>query len=203
MKRRIFGLALVTSLSACTTTPPPAAVLSYSAIDCRATPDLATAIPLPLAAGKRSGESVRTPVDSSTPCLDINGSRSPYLLFAMPQTAQRLVEVGGAIEPARVFPPSVVILDENGTTLRTFAPTQYQNRGDRYSVQFTPREGERYILVTVDQSLVGSSYNAVATGTSTAYIGTGYWTSGVDYTVSRTRSYHGTVVTTVYDTTPS
>ena len=179
---------------------PPEAVLSYAAIGCRASPDLTTAIPLPLAAGKREGETVRTLVDASTPCLEVNGSGSPYLIYAIPAAANRLVELGGVIEQARVFPPSVSILDSNGETLRSFASADFQNRGDRYSVQFVPQEGERYILVTVDRSLVGSSYDAVATGTTTSYIGTGYWTSGVDRTVSRSRSYHGAVVATVYDT---
>jgi len=201
MKTRIFGLALVGSLAACTTPEPPAPVLRYSGIGCHAAPDLATAIPLP--AAKRTGESVRTPVDGTTPCLALSSATSPYLVFAMPQPTHRLVEVGGAIEAVRVFPPNVTTLDANGAVLRTFAPTQYQNRGDRYSVQFIPQEGERYILVTVDQSLVGTSYDAVATGTTTTYFGSGSWTSGIDRTVSRSRSYHGAVVATVYDTSPA
>ncbi|MFN3725171.1 MAG: hypothetical protein ACK4SZ_02585 [Allosphingosinicella sp.] len=201
MKTRIFGLALVASVAACTTPEPAAPVLRYSGVGCHTAPNLATALPLP--AAKRAGESVRTPVDATTPCLSLSSAPSPYLVFAMPRDAHRLVEVGGAIEAARVFPPSVTILDGNGATLRTFAPTQYQNRGDRYSVQFIPQDGERYILVTVDQSLVGTSYEAVATGTTTSYIGTGYWTSGIDRTVSRSRSYHGAVVATVYDTSPA
>jgi hypothetical protein len=114
--------------------------------------------------------------------------------------AGHLVEVGGAIEQVRVFPPSVTILDTNGEVVRTFEPGHYHNRGDRYSVQFMPQPGERYILVTVDQSLVGTSYEAVTTGTTISYIGTAHWISGVDQTLSRSRSYHGAVVATVFDT---
>jgi hypothetical protein len=129
----------------------------------------------------------------------MKGSKSPYLVYTMPAAAH-LVEVGGAIEQVRVFPPSVSILGADGETLRTFEAAQYHNRGDRYSVQFIPQPGERYILVTVDQSLVGTTYEAVTTGTSTSYIGTGYWISGVDQVLARSRSYHGAVVATVYDT---
>ena len=196
MKTRILALALVTGLSACATPTPPAAVVTYSASGCRAAPDLATAIPFP--PPKKKAGTVRTAVDATTPCLDINGSKTPYVVYTMPAVAP-LVEVGGAIEQVRVFPPSVSILGEDGATVRTFTPAQYHNRGDRYSVQFVPQAGERYILVTVDQSLVGTTYEAVTTGVSATYAGTMTWISGVDQVLARSRSYHGAVVATAFE----
>jgi hypothetical protein len=170
-------------------------VVSYAATNCRAAPDLATAIPL--LPGERGARTVRTPVDASTPCLASNGAASPYLVYALPASAQ-LVDVGGAIEQARVFPPSVSILDASGAVVRTFAPAQFLNRTDRYSVQFVPQERERYVLVTADSSMVGTSYDAVTTGVRTTNIGYANWTSGIDQTISRSRSYHGAVVATLF-----
>ena len=189
------ALALAALLAGCTTAGPPAAVLSYASPDCRAAPDLGRAIPL--MPGRRGGATVRTQVDAATPCLEVGGFKSPYLVYSI-GLEQGMIDIGGAIEAARVFPPSVALLDAGGATVRTFAPAQFLNRGDRYSVQFVPQQGERYILVTADRSLVGSSYEAVATGTTTRYFGTGYWTSGIDRTISRSRSYEGAVVATVY-----
>lgn len=195
MKMRIGALALVTLLAACATPAPPAAVLSYAADNCRAAPDLATAIPLlPRERGPRT---VRTPIDASTPCLARTGAASPYLVYALPSSAQP-VDIGGAIEQARVFPPSVSTLDASGDVVRTFSPAQFLNRTDRYSVQFVPQEGERYVLVTADSSMVGTSYDAVATGVRTTSLGYTTWTSGVDQTISRSRSYHGAVLATLF-----
>lgn len=193
-------LALVVGLSACTTAPPPAPVLSYAAVGCSAAPDLSRAIDL--LPGKRTGETVRTVVDGTTPCVEVDGFKTPYLLYRMPIGPGRMIDVGGAVEQVRVLPALVTILGENGERMRTFPAHQYLNRGDRYSVQLVPQNGERFILVTVDPALVGSNYDGVQTGVATSFVGTGTWTSGVDRTSTWGRSYHGAVVATVFDTTP-
>lgn len=198
--RLLIGAALALPLFACAAPVPPA-VTSYAAVACAATPDLARAVALP--AGKPRGEVVRTLVDAATPCLDVAGFRTPYIVYAIPAAANRMIDVGGAVEAARAFPPAISILGADGQPLRTLGSDQIYPRGDRVSAQFIPRDGERYILVTVDPALVGTSYNSVATGVSTTYLGTlGSWTSGVDETVSRGRSYYGAVLATVYDTSP-
>ncbi len=197
----LVGPALALALNACATPVPPA-VTSYTAVACASAPDLARAVALP--AGKPRGEVVRTAVDGTTPCLDVAGFKTPYVVYAIPTLANRMIDVGGAIEAARAFPPAVSILGADGQPMRTLPANQFYHRGDRVSVQFIPQEGERYILITVDPALVGTSYSAVATGVSVTYIGVGInsWTSGVDETVSRGRSYHGAVLATVYDTSP-
>jgi hypothetical protein len=200
--KRLCGLTIVAALAGCTTTPPSPPVLSYAGTNCGAAPDLTSA--LPLAAGKKEGEAVLTPLTATAPCVEMNGFRSPYVVYRVPDAANRMVDVGGVVEQLRVFPPAVATLGVDGTTIRKFEPTRFQNRGGRYSVQFIPQDDERYILVTVDPRAVGTSYQEVTTGVSTTYLGLGgaTWMSGVDETVKRSRSYEGVVVATVFDTTP-
>ncbi len=198
--KRLGGLTIAVAVAGCATTPPSPPVLTYAGSNCGAAPNLATA--LPLAAGKKKGEAVLTPLTAAAPCLEVNGFKGPYVVYRMPAAANRMIDVGGVVEPLRVFPPAVATLGTDGRTIRQFDRGQFQNRGGRYSVQFVPRADERYILVSVDSGAVGTTYQEVTTGVATTYLGYASWMSGVDQTVKRARSYEGVVIATVFDTTP-
>ena len=64
-------------------------------------------------------------------------------------------------------------------------------------MQFRPRAGEAFILVTAEPALVGQRYDSIsiATYTTATYVGAGAvtWTSGVDSAHSRVFSYEGAV----------
>jgi hypothetical protein len=70
-------------------------------------------------------------------------------------------------------------------------------------VQFRPRAGEAYVLVSADPALVGQRYDSIVIATSTASAATAAgafsWTTGVDGAQSRTFSYEGTIQVSVYD----
>lgn len=200
--RRLLVPLLAALVAGCATMTFPEAVTVYGAENCDTAPNLARAASLTPERPKRYF-AVTLPVDGMTPCLRQAEARSPYVVYALPaEGAARMVEVGGAIEPARIFSPAVAILDEQGNVLRSFAPGQYLYRGGVFSVQFVPQTGERFVLVTADPGRVGRRYDAIAISTSTTTIATPYfisnWQSGHDQSISRIFSYEGAIVAIVH-----
>ena len=175
---RLLAVPLLAALAAgCVTPAPPLAVTAYAAENCDSRPNLAAAASLTPERPKRYF-AVTTPVHAMTPCLRGAEARTPYVVYALPAAgAARMIEVGGQIEAARIFSPTVVVLDEQGGVMRTFAADQYLYRGGVFSVQFVPQSGERFVLVTADPTRIGQRYDAIAIGTSTTTIATPYFVS--------------------------
>lgn len=109
--------------------------------------------------------------------------------------------IGGGIEAKRIFAADVSTLDEAGKKMRHFDRETYFYRNAGYTVQFRPRVGERYVLVTAAPDLVGNSYDSIETGVAAdaAYtaVGTIAMYTGVDRTQTRVFSYEGQVNTIV------
>lgn len=207
MKRVKNGavLAAALALAACATArPPPPPVLEYVRTSCDASPDVASATSL-TPDRARAQFVVNTPVTAATHCLTReDGGVSPYQVYALPaDPATKTITIGAAVEMARIFAPQISVLDANGVVTRSFDRAQYAYRGYVYSVQFRPHEGEAFVLVTADPTLVGQRYDSVFIGTQTAstYAAgvTVSWTSGVDNAQSRTFSYEGGLQAIVYD----
>ncbi len=199
MKRdALLAGAVPLLLAGCATVEPPALPLSsFAANDCTARPELAGAVSLQPEKDKRIWM-VTQPIGAQSPCLTWEGANGPYLVFALPAGGwDAPIEVGSLIEGARIFSPHVVLLDESGAQMRTFTPEQYQVRSSIYSVQFMPQPAERYVLVTSNPARIGTSYDAIRTGTRTSYyytaFGAGSWTSGVEAHISSGFSYGGLV----------
>ena len=194
-----FALLLVAGCAA--TVPVRPATVRYAGQNCESTPNLGRAATL-APETRKAHQTVVTPVDGLTPCLGSGAVRTPYVLYAIPSSEVRMIEVGGQLEPSRIFSPQVALLDQDGNRVRSFAADQYLYRGGLFSVQFVPQPGERFILVTADPARIGQSYDAVAISTSTTTIWTGAgvanWTSGVDRNISRTFSYEGSVTAIVH-----
>lgn len=198
---RFFTAALLTGLLAgCASTPMPPPVTAYSAANCPAMPDLGRAISLTPAKPKKAF-TVTVPVGRASSCITRAGAQAPYVLFALPAAGDgKMIEVGAQMEALRIFSPSIALLDGNGRQVRGFTPNQYLYRGALYSVQFVPREEERFVLVAANPALIGSQYDAVAISTSTTHLYGGMtWTRGIDENVSRTFSYEGGVTAIVHD----
>lgn len=203
MRTGIAVSLLAVSVGGCAASaPPPAPVLSYAKADCHVQPDLASAVNLTPEKKKKAWQAVGT-VGGTTPCLNRAGVNTPYVVFALPATGvARMVELGAVEEAGRLFSPNVTLLDAAGAVTREFAPDQYMFRPGVLSVQFTPREGERFMLVTADPSRVGTSYDAIRTGTATTPVvaytpGLGVissnYRSGHEAQVSLAYSYEGTI----------
>lgn len=191
-------------VSGCATAAPPApAVLSYTGISCSASPNLANPISL-VPEREMPRHSVEAQVNSVSPCLTVDGVSTPYAVFLVPTDFEdKTIAVGGLMEHMRVFSPSVTILDASGAVSRTFEPHDYMFRGAAYSVQFRPRAGETYIVVSADPARVGDRRDGIYVGTSTTTVYTGYGasniTTGVDMPTSHTFSWEGVVQVLVND----
>lgn len=179
---------------------PP--VLTYASQGCATAADLSTAVSL-TPPRERAVHVVTSPVDSGTPCLD-RAAPAPYVLYRLPiDLDDKTVTVGSTLEAMRIFAPEVAVLDGGGAVTRTFAREEFYYRGPHYSVQFRPREGDAYVLVSAEPELVGQRYDSIMIGTTTTSLYTAgggvSWTSGVDRAQSRTFSYEGTVQVLVND----
>lgn len=195
--------ALAGGVAACATTPPLPPVLTYARTDCHATPDLSSAIGL-TPTKETNGHSVTTVVGPETDCVVGDRGPTPYVLYALPaDNGDKTLAVGGLLEATRILSPEVSILDAQGQVTRTFAPADYYFRGPVYSVQFRPRAGDAFVLVTSDASRVGEQYDAINIGTTTTVVSTGLYaaaiTIGQEAQTSRAFSHEGTVQVIVYD----
>lgn len=198
----IAGAAL--TVGCATVEPPLPAVLEYARQDCHSAPDVSTAISL-TPEKETNGHLVTTVVGPQTHCLTRAGGPTPYVVYALPaDLGDKTLAVGGMLEAMRILSPDVSVLDARGQVTRTFAPSDYFYRGPVYSVQFKPREGDVFVLVTSDPTRVGRRYDAINVGTNTTTIYTGYgaanFTTGVEASTSRVFSHEGAVQVIVYDT---
>ena len=184
--------------------PPPRAALTYARQDCSATPDLSTAVSL-TPDKERAVHLVASPIGTDTPCLTRAGVAVPYVLYALPADfSDKTLNVGSSLEQLRIFAPSVEILDAQGSVTRSFERREYYYRGPVYSVQFRPRHGESYLLVTAAPELVGQQYDAIQIGIATTVVPAGLYAavvySGTEAKQLRTFSYDGTVRVAINDT---
>nr|WP_137678657.1 hypothetical protein [Parerythrobacter lutipelagi] len=208
MRTKLALAAAVSVLAtACTQTLPPILppTLTFDGTDCALTPDLAAAVSM-LPSEKDQKKKIYTissPVTGEYGCLTQNDVSGPYVVYDMPQYGTvKMIELGSALEGARIFSPIVTLLDENGEVTRLIEPKSYMFRGNIYSAQFAPAEGERFALVTVNPDLIGERYEAIRLGISTNTIYTGYgasnWYSGFETALSQGYSYEGTMQAKVY-----
>jgi len=108
------------------------------------------------------------------------------------------------LEAMRIFAPNVEVLDAQGRLMRTFERREFFYRGPVYSVQFRPRQGEAYLLVTAAPELVGQEYDSIQIGVATTVVPVGVYSAvvntGTEAKQLRTFSYDGTVRVSINDT---
>ncbi len=203
--RTVAVLGLASSLVACVTVePPPLPALTYANQACTASPDLSAAISL-TPDKERAVHLVMAEVNETAACIMRNGVAVPYVVLALPADHDdKTLIVGSQLDVNRIFAPEVLILDAQGNETRSFGRDEYFYRGTIYSVQFRPRENERFVLVAGAPELVGREYNAIQIGTNTVSTYTPYggasWTSGSEAATRRTFAYNGTVKVQINDT---
>lgn len=208
MIRSCLPLALMgLAVTRCATVELPPASLIYANASCDAAPNLSNAISL-TPEKEKAVHLVSAPVTTETPCIMRNGKPLPYVVFALPEEfADKTLVVGSALETNRIFAPHIEILDAQGTFARTFEREEYFYRGPVYSIQFRPRETERYLLVTAEPEMVGVEYNSIHIGVNSNYVATAYGgvmiNTGSDTTLLRTFSYDGTLSVMINDTDTS
>lgn len=202
--RTVAALGLMGSLAACVTaTPPISPALTYASTGCGTAPDLTAAISL-TPDKERAVHQVGAEVNEGTACILRHGVGVPYVVLSMPQDYDdKTLIVGSQLNINRIFAPEVLVLDAQGNETRNFNREEYFYRGTIYSVQFKPRENERFVMVVAAPELVGQEYNAIQIGTNTTTTYTPYgganWTSGTEIKTQRTFAYNGTVMVMIND----
>lgn len=203
MRTLLIAAGTAVALSGCVTATPPAPpVLEFARSDCGAL-DLSRAVSL-TPPKERALFLVNQPVEADAPCMSLEGGRTAYALFALPDDMDdKTLTVGGLLEATRILSPSVAVLDGEGKVVRRFRPDEFMYRGANYSVLFRPRAPERYVLVSVDPARVGQKYDSIVIGTNTTSTYTPYGpvmiTTGSTGSLSRVFSYEGSVQVTVHD----
>lgn len=203
--RSLLALGLTGGLlAACATVPPPPPpTTTFARQDCVATPSLANAVSLTPPKPRRE-HVVNAAVTAQSPCVQRAAGPTPYVVFALPTDRDdKVLSVGGVLEGVRVFSPEVAVLSADGEVTRTFDRGEYFFRGPVFSMQFTPRENEAYVLVTADGARVGQGYSSIVTGMQTTTVATPAVifsiNSGTEAGQHRTFSYDGTVQVTIFD----
>jgi hypothetical protein len=202
----LAGLVPALGLAGCATTvePPPPPLLAWDRADCDASPDLGRTVSL-TPKKETAVHVVSTPLGYGSPCLSQEGGAGPYVVYALPTDLHdKTLIVGGLLGYDRIFSPRVRVLDAEGRETRGFVDSDWFSRGPVYSVQFRPRPGDAFVVVSADPSRVGRTESAINVGTNTTVIYTGYgasnWTTGQERHATRVFAYDGEVRVTINDT---
>lgn len=216
LQRGAVALSLATILIASEATAKkkkkivPDAVLEYSSETCSNTPDLSLAQrvgddgkALKKMMKNRTLTMVRA-IDHHSACLTSDtGKPGPYSLFEIPSDITgRVIYTGAKVEERRTFAASVSLLNELGEITRTFARKKFKVQGTQYGVQFRPREGEVYVMLTAEPAMIGQSRDTIETSTTAQSVvipypgGAGAGTNfvGTQKEFSRVYSYEGDVL---------
>ena len=159
-------LTLTALVTACSTTPPPPPPLAVSEINgktCTDKPDLSTAIAM---TPKRKAQfhTVATNVDAQSPCLNLDGKPSNYVVYALPEVpTNHTLTIGGAYEAMRILWPLVSVLNAEGQPIRSFPAERVANVGSTLGVQFRPSEEARFVLVQTNPQSAGLEVKAFET----------------------------------------
>lgn len=202
----LAGLVPALGLAGCATTvePPLPPLLAWDRADCDASPDLGRTVSL-TPKKETAVHVVSTPLGYGSPCLSQEGGAGPYVVYALPTDLDdKTLIVGGLLGYDRIFSPRVRVLDAEGRETRGFVDSDWFSRGPVYSVQFRPRPGDAFVVVSADPSRVGRTESAINVGTNTTVIYTGYgasnWTTGQERHATRVFAYDGEVRVTINDT---
>lgn len=166
MRASLFVLSVSGLVSACSTTPPPPPPLAVSEITgktCTDKPDLTKALAM-TPKRKAQWHSIATDVDAMSPCLNLEGKPSNYVLYTLPAApSNHTLTIGGAYEVLRILGPLVSVLNADGQPIRTFTADRFANVGNTFGVQFRPSDDARFVLVQTNPQSAGVEVKAFET----------------------------------------
>lgn len=112
-----------------------------------------------------------------------DGINLPAVLVELPPFVEPYVVNIRSLLGGTVLAPRVDVLDAAKTQRRSLGLADVKSRGDSLSIDvFMNRDNadERYLVLYPDPSALGRGESRSSMGTQTAYIATGYWTSGTE-----------------------
>jgi hypothetical protein len=196
--RRLFSapapvlFAALALLGGCAAPPPP--LLDISGYACTPTPDLVSAMPLPLG-DPRDPKVVVLKIDEHARCLEAGDGRSLYGAFQLPDSPQpymvsvRSVPIGDGI-----FVPRLLLLDGLGALKREVPRDAFVFRADTLTALIRNHPDERYLVVASVPRAVGETTSRITerTRTSTACSSGGCFIIATGGDTARTMVYaHG------------
>ena len=169
------GLACL-ALAACATTPTPVPLLTVSATNCSAAPNLSTAAPLVLAAKPGDEKPVELTFDAQTSCLQsAAGTKSLYRVFALPADAPPYTIMVSAVPFGQaLFAPHLMLLDGQGSMTREVKSDPFVFRGSQLTALLRNHADERYLLIASDPDSMGKQFARTLEETQVYTGSTGY-----------------------------
>ncbi len=187
-------------LAACGAPPGPPPVTDLSTLACATSPDLISALPLPLDKDKP----VKIDLGATPACLAYaDGSRASYVALNLPVApGLYLVTVSSKLVGNVLFAPRVSLLGSTGAVIRQVPQDDFNFHGDLLSVGLRVTPDIRFILVTSEPASVGQGNSHVVTvinsSTSTTYVGkrpvVTTYTGGTERTDDFVYTHNGTVI---------
>ena len=189
----LFAAAALFAVAACATTPRPT-VLDAPEGPCAEQVNYQAAATLD-APGRNQQEITRYDVDAAAPCWAGPHGNTPYVVARLPQMDEiYILTVNSPPDPARTLALDVRMLGEDGTVLRHIERSDFQQMGDGYGAPVRPREGEEFVLVTIDPELIGETIQGVNQGIRTGSTGYYSYNFGSDSYFTYRFSYAGKLV---------
>jgi hypothetical protein len=156
------GALLLIALGACASPPPP--MTSLAGHSCAAQLDLTGPRPLVLAGG-----SVKVTLDQTSPCLEVAGTKSTYLLFRLPDvTEEYIVSVSSEPLGQGLFAPHLLLLDDAGKMQRQLPHDSFMFHGAALAAKIRIHAGERFLVVASDSDSTGQQISRIVASTQTA-----------------------------------
>lgn len=112
-----------------------------------------------------------------------DGGNLPAVLVELPPFTQSYAVNIRSLLGGTVLAPRVDVLDANKAQRRSLGLADLKSRGDSVSIDvFINKDNadDRYLVLYPDPSAFGRGEARSSMGMQTAYIGTGYWTSGTE-----------------------
>lgn len=166
MRFSSIALLLAGLVAGCATTPPPPppqAVSEITGKTCTDTPDLTKAIAM-TPKRKAQWHAIATTIDGMSPCLNLDGKPSNYVVYALPSApSNHTLTIGGLYEAFRILGPLVTVLNADGQPIRSFPAERFANVGSTFGVQFRPSDEGRFVLVQTNPQTAGIEIKAFET----------------------------------------
>jgi hypothetical protein len=157
-----------------------------------------TVVPLEGYVQRKKGKFV---LDKKSECLATpDGFNLPAVLVELPTFTQSYSVNVRSLLRGTVLAPRIDVLDAQKAQRRSVGLQDVRRRGDslELDVFVTQNDGDdRYLVLYPDPGALGQGESRSSMGMSTAYIGTGYWTSGTESKVQVNYVDEGTLVVTL------
>jgi hypothetical protein len=171
---RIAALILMAAtLTGCAAKPAPPPVVDLTTMQCNESPVLGGAVLL--AFDPKDDKQTPVLLDNSAGCLSgPNGSRMLYKVFELPHTGTPyILHVTAAPWANTILAPRAALLDESGIAKRTTSHADFTFRGNSLAAFLRSHDDERYLVVSSDPEVLGTSVTRINEGINQQMVAAG------------------------------